>query len=113
MNTWKQPHIPNHASSLLFELHKSNGRYHVELFYKKSHGEDKEPLEPISIPNCGQKCPLNRWYEIYKDILPTDDFDCECRIDKTESGLDDVVLSAANNSKPQSIQFNSIQYFEL
>lgn len=65
---------------MFFELHKSNDEYHVEIYYKSYRGEDPVPLEPLSIPNCGKKCPLEKLYEIYKDILPTEDFDTECHV---------------------------------
>lgn len=81
-----QPHIPIYASCLLFELHKYNGTYHVEIFYKRYREESTERLEPLSIPNCGKKCPLSKMYEIYKDIIPTEDFNSECRITTKPEG---------------------------
>lgn len=72
--------MPPYASCLLFELHQINGTFHVELYYKQERGEDKVPLQALFIPNCGQKCPLNKFYEIYDDIIPTEDFDTECRL---------------------------------
>lgn len=63
----------------MIELHKSNGIFHVEIFYKKNRGEDAEPLEPLTIPNCGKQCPIEKFFEIYEDIIPTDDFETECR----------------------------------
>lgn len=65
---------------MFFELHKFNGTFHVEIYYKRSRGEDKVPLEPLSIPQCGKKCPLERFYELYRDVIPTEDFDTECRL---------------------------------
>lgn len=72
--------MPSYAACLFFELHQNNGTYHVELYYKQERGEDKVKLQPLFIPNCGQKCPLSKLYEIYQDILPTEDFDTECRL---------------------------------
>lgn len=65
---------------MFFELHKSNGEFHVEIFYKSYRGDDPVPLEPISIPNCGQKCSLEKLYVVYQDILPTKDYDDECHV---------------------------------
>lgn len=79
-----QPHIPIYASCLFFELHKSDGDYHIEIFYKRYRGEDKEPLEPLFIPECGKKCSLKKLYKLYKDIIPKKDFDQECNIDKLQ-----------------------------
>lgn len=75
---------------MFFELHQFNGVYHVEIYYKRDRGEDKVPLQPLFIPNCGQKCPLNKFYEIYQDILPTEDFDTECRLPFAYSLLSEI-----------------------
>lgn len=72
--------MPSYAACLFFELHQFNGTYHVELYYKQERGEDKVPLQPLFIPNCGEKCPLSKLYELYQEILPTEDFDTECRL---------------------------------
>lgn len=86
--------MPPYASCLFFELHQNNGTFHVELYYKQERGEDKVPLEPLVIPNCGQRCPLSKLYEIYHDIIPTEDFDTECRLPST-SPLDHNTKSAS------------------
>lgn len=41
------------------------------------------PLEPLFIPDCGQKCPLTKMFEVYEDIIPTEDFDIECRLQQS------------------------------
>lgn len=64
----------------MFELHHFNGNFHIEIFYKLERGEDKMPLKPLVIPNCGQKCPLNKLNDIYRDVIPTEDFETECRL---------------------------------
>ncbi|XP_031636521.1 uncharacterized protein LOC116349294 [Contarinia nasturtii] len=67
-------HIPPYASSLLCELYKSNDSFYIQLFYRKSNEENPTPL---NIPNCGTKCPIDKFYELFDDILPTD-FETEC-----------------------------------
>lgn len=52
----------------------------MEIYYRNYHGNDKTALKPLFIPNCGQKCPLNKLFEIYQDVIPTKDFDTECRL---------------------------------
>lgn len=52
----------------------------MEIFYKRDVGEDKVPLQPIVIPNCGQKCPLSKLNGIYRDVIPTEDFETECQL---------------------------------
>lgn len=64
----------------MVELHQSNGTFHIEIYYKRDRGDDKVPLQPLIIPNCGNKCPLHKLNEIYQDILPTKDFETECRL---------------------------------
>lgn len=75
--------MPPYSAAIMFELHQINGTFHVELYYKQERGEDLVPLQPLLIPYCGQKCPLNKLYEIYRDIIPTEDFDTECRLSST------------------------------
>lgn len=75
-----QLHLPPYASSLLFELYSpadTNSSHYVKIFYRNTTTEE---LLPINIPNCGEKCPLTRLYEIYDDILPSSDPETECRL---------------------------------
>lgn len=46
------------------------------MFYRNA---DEEHPNPIHIPGCGGKCPFNRFYELYQDIIPGD-FNSECMI---------------------------------
>lgn len=67
--------MPPYASSLLIELYKSNENGHyMQIFYKTTENEN---LFPLNIPNCGEKCSLDRFYEEYQDII-ANDFDTEC-----------------------------------
>lgn len=74
-----QLHIPPYASALFFELYERDTGYYVKLFYRKTNVEKPSPL---LIPGCGKLCPLQRWYEIYKNILPSDteDHDTLCKL---------------------------------
>lgn len=91
-------HIPIYASSVFFELHKFNGSFHVEIYYKRDRGEDEVPLKPLFIPNCGEKCPLEKLYEIYNDILPTQDFETECRLPETTEYTKIVSVHSRSNT---------------
>ncbi|XP_055305423.1 prostatic acid phosphatase-like [Sitodiplosis mosellana] len=74
-------HIPNYASSLHFELYRTNGtEYYVQLFYRNQNQEIVD--SPLEIPNCGTKCHLDQFNELYRDILPTEseDYDSVCRV---------------------------------
>lgn len=72
-----QLHIPPYAASVHFELYKTDTNEHyIQLFYRKC-GE--ETLSAMNIPNCGEKCTLNKFYELYNDIIASD-FDLECAL---------------------------------
>lgn len=60
--------IPPFSSSILFELYKRADEYYVQVIYRKTVSGDHKPLY---IPNCGVKCPLAKFYEVYQNILPT------------------------------------------
>lgn len=91
--------MPGYTSCVFLELHDVNGNFHVEIYYKRDHGEDKKPLEPLYIPNCGTKCPLYRLYEIYKDVIPSDEYDVECRIPDTSKYSDATDKDNSSQSK--------------
>lgn len=70
-------HIPPYAATVLFELYKSQDNYYVQLFYRNT---SVEVIHPIEIPYCGIKCPLENFKEIYKQVIPTEDFETECEV---------------------------------
>lgn len=74
-----QLHIPPLSSSLLFELYKRGEENYVQISYRKTVSDDELP---VMIPNCGTMCPLAKFYELYKDILPSSDesFNSLCRL---------------------------------
>lgn len=74
-----QLHIPPYASSLHFELYQNEAEFYVQLFYRN---EKIDGLSPLEIPNCGTKCSLDKFYEVYKDILPhaSESFDFACQL---------------------------------
>lgn len=72
-----QVHIPPYASSMYFELYKRGSEYFVQLFYRRI---PTELVLPLRISKCGFLCPLKRLYEIYKEILPTEDHATICQL---------------------------------
>lgn len=74
-----QLHIPPYGASVHFELYRCGGDYFIQLFYRKNGSEDVRPTE---IPNCGTNCPLDKFHELYSDILPTksESFESLCRL---------------------------------
>lgn len=61
-----------------FELYKSSedAHHYLQIFYRKSEEEDPRPID---IPGCGEKCPLDQFYELFQEIIPGD-FDTECSL---------------------------------
>lgn len=49
----------------------------MQFFYKNS---TDEYLAPLNIPSCGTKCPIEKFYEIFKDLIPTGSYDEECQL---------------------------------
>ncbi|XP_055305422.1 prostatic acid phosphatase-like isoform X2 [Sitodiplosis mosellana] len=71
-------HQPPYSSCVFFELYQADDHAHyLQLFYKNSTATDFPALE---IPACGTKCPLEKMYELYHDIIPTQSFEKECEL---------------------------------
>lgn len=77
-----QIHSPPYAASVLFELYKSKAnKYYVQIFYKNSSDEH---LEPLYIPSCGEKCPIEKLRSLYKAVIPVKTLEEECQLTKSE-----------------------------
>lgn len=77
------PQQPPYTSCLFFELHKTKTENYIQVFYRNSTEKNVAALE---IPNCGSpKCPLDKWYTLYRDILPTRSYDEECELSEGQS----------------------------
>ncbi|XP_019546796.2 prostatic acid phosphatase [Aedes albopictus] len=71
-----KPHNPPFAACVMVELRMATrDSPYVSVFYKTSNDEP----ELLDIPNCGPRCPLERMFELYKDIIP-EDWEQECQI---------------------------------
>lgn len=78
-----QLHRVPFAACIILELYQSANGPYIQVIYKSSTRKNTDPLD---IPNCGPKCPLEKFYELYADILPTKSFDEECMVnDVTDS----------------------------
>lgn len=72
-----QMHFVPNAASVHIELFKSGKNEHyIQIFYRKS---EEERLNPLKIPKCGEKCPLNEFYKLYGELIPGD-FYSECKL---------------------------------
>lgn len=67
---------PPYASCLMMELRTYKDEPYVELYYKNS----TETPPPLYIPKCGYSCPLQDMYQLYADVLPTNNFQTECAL---------------------------------
>lgn len=68
-------HNPPYTATVLFELRKFTDDYRVQVFYKNT---TEEPL-PLDLPGCGTSCPLDKMFEVYKEVLPVD-WEEECTL---------------------------------
>lgn len=70
-------HVPPFASSVIFEMRHNpsdtNSSHYIQLFYRNTSAE---VLMPLNLPNCGTRCPLIRFYDLYKDVLVDDLSEC-------------------------------------
>lgn len=71
-----------YAACLFFELYQNGDDPYMQVLYKNSTQENVTTFE---IPDCGTKCPLDRFYKLYADILPTKSFEEECMIHDDEA----------------------------
>lgn len=65
-----------YAACLLFEVLIKNDNVLLQIVYKKSPSSNSSEI--LNIPNCGTACPLDKMYELYKEILPSEDFVSAC-----------------------------------
>lgn len=75
---FKEIHLPEYSSSLHFELYKTDsGDHYVQMFYRKSGEEHPEPL---IIPGCKEKCPLDEFIKVCQKFIPNGDIKSECHM---------------------------------
>lgn len=70
---------PPYASTVFIEIRSVANKSLVEVFYKNSSA----PPMAQYIPKCGYSCELTKMYTLYKDVLPTADFQTECKVKKS------------------------------
>lgn len=62
----------------------------------------------MKIPNCGEKCTLERFGQIYSAILPTNDFETECRSSIMSMTYADVDFSQYENGLISLLMFTVV-----
>ncbi|XP_015179982.1 PREDICTED: venom acid phosphatase Acph-1-like [Polistes dominula] len=72
-----EPHIPEYSSSIFMELLYKDGIYYVRILYYLGIPAE---LKVLRLPNCEEICPLNTFFQLIIDNLPTDeDMICDKR----------------------------------
>lgn len=68
--------IPEHGFSFHFEMYKTpKDQYYLQLFLRQPNDENPKAEE---IKECGKKCSIPKFYEIYDELIP-DSFEKECK----------------------------------
>lgn len=88
LNTSTEFIQPEFASGFVFELRKdSDNNYYVKVFYKNNKYPDPDELEPVTVYDCDELCPLETFLELTEDKLVTDFTDI-CKSQLTTSPLE-------------------------
>lgn len=62
---------PPYAAMVIMELHQNtSGQNFVKLYYKNST-TDSDAIQDVSIPNCDNECPLQKFIALNKPMTPT------------------------------------------
>uniref|UniRef100_A0A1Q3F398 acid phosphatase n=1 Tax=Culex tarsalis TaxID=7177 RepID=A0A1Q3F398_CULTA len=69
-------HNPPFAACVLLELRQPTaGEPYVSVYYKNSSAEPTL----LTVPGCGQRCPLSQTFKVYEDVLP-ENWKRECQV---------------------------------
>lgn len=99
-------HTPPYAACIMFELRIKKGIPYVQIFYRNT--TDLYP-PALHIPNCGQLCPLKDLYRLYSSILPTEDFDNECKLYSLTMTYGDGVPKGSSTGKYRNLFYDRFQ----
>ncbi|XP_020298442.1 prostatic acid phosphatase-like isoform X2 [Pseudomyrmex gracilis] len=83
-----EPHCPPYAAIILIELRtNSNNQYFVTISYKNS---TEEPIL-MTLPGCTALCPLNKFINLTKDVIP-EDWNRECLVSWNDISSRDIIV---------------------
>lgn len=71
-------------------------RYYLQLFLRQPGDENPKAEE---IKECGEKCSLSKFYEIYDKLIP-DSFEKECGVKKDDPNVTDKPTDKPKTDKP-------------
>ncbi|CAH1957982.1 unnamed protein product [Acanthoscelides obtectus] len=73
LGIYEPPHIPAYGSHIILEIHEKDGEYGVKVLYQ----DDSPRLHNyITLPGCEEFCPLDKFMEMHKGLLPADTSEC-------------------------------------
>ncbi|XP_036143242.1 prostatic acid phosphatase isoform X3 [Monomorium pharaonis] len=75
MHIWYDQ-IPYYNIMIIIELHENEGKWNVQIFLRNTTAH--EPY-PMTIPGCTVACPLDKFVEILKPMIP-DNWEEECKV---------------------------------
>lgn len=76
MHIWHHQ-VPHYNIMIMIELHYYENEWNVQIFLRNA--TTSEP-HPMIIPECSAACPLNKFVEILKPVIP-DDWKEECKVE--------------------------------
>ncbi|XP_055697004.1 prostatic acid phosphatase isoform X2 [Phlebotomus papatasi] len=86
------PHNPPFAACVMLEMRLIDDKPYISVFYKNTTAEP----QPMNIPRCGRSCPLDKMFDLYRDVLPVD-WEAECKLPLMTMSYEEV-----DNSSPAS-----------
>ncbi|KAK4037247.1 prostatic acid phosphatase isoform X2 [Daphnia magna] len=82
---------PPYASMVLVELHELNPNdLSIKILYKNVSDDGRKP-QVLTLPGCTQFCPLDKFFELVKDVT-SDDVKVECKLIKPASNFDAMLV---------------------
>ncbi|ELW48266.1 Prostatic acid phosphatase [Tupaia chinensis] len=76
--------LPPYASCHVVELHRQDGEYFVEMYYRNE--TQREP-HPLTLAGCTHSCPLEKFAELVSPVIP-EDWSTECKITSGHKGTE-------------------------
>lgn len=68
-NVYK-PHVPKYSSAVILELRQIKQNYYVKLVYYRGI---PPTIEDLQIPGCDILCPFDKYLDLIKDVMPSDE----------------------------------------
>ncbi|XP_017759862.1 PREDICTED: prostatic acid phosphatase-like [Eufriesea mexicana] len=76
MHVWNNQ-MPHYNVMIMIELHENNDEWNVQILLRNT---TKQEPYPLTIPGCTTACPLEKFVQILKPMIP-DNWEEECKVD--------------------------------